>query len=80
VVEDAVQHASLGVNGRVYLHLHMLELVHPALNPSNPLHRVFCLVHPITDIPLEGVVLVGELGKGRGFGSVAWPRGTVRIV
>jgi hypothetical protein len=30
----------------------MLELAHPALNPYDPLHRAFCLVHPVIDIPL----------------------------
>jgi putative transposon-encoded protein len=44
----------------MYLRLHVLKLVHPALDPSDPLHHVFCLVHPVTDIPLEGVVPVGN--------------------
>jgi hypothetical protein len=64
----------------MYLRLHALELIHPTLDPSNPLHSAFCLVHPVTDIPLEGVVPVGELGRGGCSGSVSWPRGTVRIV
>jgi hypothetical protein len=80
VVEEVVQHVILRVDGRVYLHQNTLELIHPTLNPSDPLYRVFCLVHPVTDIPLEGVVPVGELGRGRGSDSVAWPRGTVRTV
>jgi hypothetical protein len=49
-------------------------------DPSNPLHLAFCLVHPVIDIPLKGVVPLGELGRGRGYGSVAWPRATMRIV
>jgi hypothetical protein len=53
----------------------VLELVHPTLDP---LHRTFYLVHLVTNIPLEGVVLVGELGRGGGFGSVACLRGIVR--
>jgi hypothetical protein len=75
-----MQHANLQVDGRVYICLHVLELIHPSLDPSDPLHRTFCLVHPVTDIPLEGVVLVGELGRGGGSDSMAWPRGTVRTV
>jgi hypothetical protein len=66
--------------GCMYLRLHVLELVHLVLDPSNPLHRTFCLVHPVTNIPLERVVRVGELGRGGGSGSVAWTWGTVRIV
>jgi hypothetical protein len=58
----------------------MLELMHPALDPSDPLHHKFHWVHPVTDIPLEGVVPVEELSRGGGFGSVAWPRGTMGIV
>jgi hypothetical protein len=60
--------------------MHVLELIHHALNPFDPLHRAFCLAHHITDIPIVGVVPVGELDRGRGFSFVAWPRGIVRIV
>jgi hypothetical protein len=74
VVEEVVQHVGLRVNGRVYLCLHALELVHPTFDPSVPLHRAFCLVHQVTDIPLEGVVPVRELDRDGGSGSVAWPR------
>jgi hypothetical protein len=75
-----MQHTGLQVDGCVYLRLHVLKLNHPALDPSDPLHYAFYLVHPITDIPLKGVVLVGELGRGGGSCSMAWPRGTVRLV
>jgi hypothetical protein len=80
VVEEVVQHADVRFDGRVYLHLHTLELFHPTLDLFDPLHNAFCLAHPVTNISLEGVVPVGELGKGRGSNSVAWPRGTMRIV
>jgi hypothetical protein len=80
VVEEVVQHARLQVDGRMYLCLHSLKLIHHALDPSDSPHRVFCLVHPVTDVPLEGVVLVGKLNKGRGFSSLACLRGTLRIV
>jgi hypothetical protein len=75
-----MQHANMLVNGRVYLCLHTLKLIHPALDRSDPLHRTFYLVHPLTDIPLEGVLPLRELGRGEGSGSMAWSRGTVRIV
>jgi hypothetical protein len=64
----------------VYLHLHVLELIHLALDPPEPLHHTFYLVHSVMDIPLEGVVPVGELVRGGGSNSMAWPRATVRIV
>jgi hypothetical protein len=80
VVEEVVQHVGLRVDGCVYLHQHALKLINPALDLSDPLHRVFFLVHPVTDIPLKGVVPVGELGRGGGSSSVAWPKDTVRIV
>jgi hypothetical protein len=80
VVEEVVQYAGLRVDGHVYLCLHALKLIHLALDPSNPLHRMFCLAHPVTNIPLEGVLQVEELGRGGGSDSLAWPRGTVRIV
>jgi hypothetical protein len=64
----------------MYLRWHVVELVQAAPDPFDLLHHMFCLVHPITDIPLEGVVLVRELGRGGGSGSLDWPRCTVRIV
>jgi hypothetical protein len=44
-----MQHAGLRVGGCVYLHLHALKLIHPALDLFNPHHIVFYLVHPVTD-------------------------------
>jgi hypothetical protein len=64
----------------MYFRLHTLELIHLALDLFDPLNRVFRLVHLVTDMPLEGVGPLGELNRGGGSSSVAWPRGTVRIV
>jgi hypothetical protein len=56
----------------MYLRLQALELIHPALDLYDPLHHAFFLVHPVTNIPLDGIVPVGELGIGRGSDSVVW--------
>jgi hypothetical protein len=64
----------------VHLLPHVLELIQPMLNSSNPPHRMLHLVHPIADIPLKGVVLVGELSSGRGPYSMAGRRNMVRMV
>jgi hypothetical protein len=64
----------------MHLHLHVLELIQPVLNSSNPLHRTMCLIHPIVDIPLKGVVPVGEHSSGRGPYFMVVPDNIVRMV
>jgi hypothetical protein len=64
----------------VHLRLHVHKLIQLVLDSSNPLHRTLCLVHPIADIPLKGVVPVGELSSGGGPYSMAGPRNIMRMV
>jgi hypothetical protein len=64
----------------VHLRLHVLKLIQPVLDSSNPVHCMQCLVHPIADIPLKGVVPVGELSSGGGPYSMTRPENIVRMV
>jgi hypothetical protein len=41
VIEGVVHHAGLKVDGGLHLHLHMCKVIHPSLESSDPLHRVF---------------------------------------
>jgi hypothetical protein len=47
---------------------------------SDPFHRMLSLVNPITDVPLQGSILVSIPGRGGGCSSEAWHRVTVRRI
>jgi hypothetical protein len=55
-------------------------LLQCVLNPSDPLHRLFCPVSPITNIPLKEAIQVGVLCRGGGLSSVVELERTVRVV
>jgi hypothetical protein len=58
----------------------MLELIQLVLYSSNPLHCMLCLVYPIAEIPLKGVVPMGDLSSGGGPYSMAGPKNIMRMV
>jgi hypothetical protein len=78
VTEEVMHHASLRVDGSLHLHLHVCKVIHPLLELSDPLHRALSLVNHITDVPLQGSVLVRVPGRGGGSGSEARLRVTMR--
>jgi hypothetical protein len=41
VAEEVVHHAGLGVDGCLHFHLHGCKVIHPSLESSDPLRRVF---------------------------------------
>jgi hypothetical protein len=74
VTEETADHIGLRVNGGPKLPPHQV------LESSNSLHHPLCLVCPITNIPLKGLISVGVPCRGRGSCSTAEPRRTVRVV
>jgi hypothetical protein len=57
-----------------------MKFPHHAIESSNSLHHPLCLVSPITNIPLKGVIPVGVLCRGRDSCSMAEPGRTMRVV
>jgi hypothetical protein len=56
------------------------KVIHLMLKSSDPFHHTLSLVDPIINVPLQRSVLVRVPGRGRGFGSEARLRVTVRGV
>jgi hypothetical protein len=73
VTEETVDHISLWIDGGTKLH-------HWVIETSNSLHHPLCLVYPITEIPLKGVIPVRVPWRGGGPFSTAEPRMTVWVV
>jgi hypothetical protein len=80
VTEEVMHHAGLRVDGGLHLCLHECKVIHPMLESPDPFHRALSLVNPITDVPLQMSIPVRVPGRGRGFGSEARLRVTVRGV
>jgi hypothetical protein len=60
--------------------LHMCKVIHSSHESSDPLYSVLSLVNPITNVPLQRSVPVRVPGRGRGSGSEARLRVTLRGV
>jgi hypothetical protein len=71
VTKEVMHHASLWVDGGLYLHLYVRKVIHLSLELSDPFHRALSLVNPITDVPLQRSVSVKVPGRGGGSDSEA---------
>jgi hypothetical protein len=80
VTEEVVHHAGLWVDGCLHFHSHGCKVIHLLLESSDPLHPALSLVSPTTKVPLQRSVPVGVPSRGRGSGSEARLRITVRGV
>jgi hypothetical protein len=68
-----------------YMHLVLalklgVTFPHRVLESSNSLHCLLCLVSPITNIPLKGVIPVGVPRKSEGSFSIAELGRTMSVV
>jgi hypothetical protein len=73
VTEEIVDHIGLWINGGKHLLYRVLE-------SSNLLHRPFCLVRLITNIPLNGVIPVRVPRRGGGPCSMTELGRTMRTI
>jgi hypothetical protein len=80
VTEEVMHHAGLWVDGGLHLSLHVCKVIHPSLKSSDPFHRAFSLVNPITDVPLQRSIPVRVPARVRASSSEARLRITMRGV
>jgi hypothetical protein len=56
------------------------KVIHPMLELSDPFYHALSLVNPITDVPLQRGIPVRIPGRGRGSGSEARIKVTMREI
>jgi hypothetical protein len=80
MTEEIVYHAGPRVDESLHLRLHMCKVIHLSLESSYPFYYALSLVNSVTDVPLQRSVPVGVPSRGRGSGSEARLRVTLRRI
>jgi hypothetical protein len=80
VTEEVVHHAGMRVNGSLHLRFHVCKVILLSLESSDTFHCALSLVNSVTNGSLQRSIPIRVPRRGRGSGSEARLRVTVRKI